>query len=101
MPRRLARLRCVTRESASTASSSFKSRCASMSMDVLRGWSGKVVPRDEPGFRDRAPGGASDNVAELARGNAGAGALRPDVVGADRGAGGDVAHRHDAVVRHV
>src|SRR5437762_138208 len=38
MPSRLARLRWVTRESASTASSSFKSRCASMSMGADPAW---------------------------------------------------------------
>src|SRR6266536_486762 len=35
MPSCCARLRCVTRESCSTASSSFKSRCASMSISSL------------------------------------------------------------------
>src|SRR5262249_60636470 len=88
MPSRLARLRWVMRESASTASSSFKSRCASMSMGVLDVGSGQVVPGDQPVFGDGALRLPADDLAELPRGNAGAGALRPDAGGADRGGSG-------------
>src|SRR5712671_3774329 len=106
MPSLVERLRCVTRESCSTASRSLRSRCASMSMSGLltcgsRGLPIKIVPGDQLVFREGPFGDASDDLAELPRRDAGAGPLGPDVVGADDRADRDRANRHDAVVRHV
>src|ERR1043166_5991959 len=102
IPSFVASVRCVTRESASTASSNLRSRWASTSMwCVVSDGLYEIGPGHEAVLVDRVLGDATDHVVQPPRRNAGAGALGPDIVGADRGAGGDRPDRNDAVMRHV
>src|SRR4051812_36278789 len=61
----------------------------------------EVVPRNQRVLLDRTLGDAAHDLRQLARRNARARPLHPDVVGGDGPAGGNLPERHDAVQRHV
>src|SRR5438093_7484233 len=61
----------------------------------------KILPRDQPIRRDRSPGHAPDNLAEVTCRDPGAGTLRPHIGGGNRRACRDVPNRDHAVMRHV
>src|SRR3954463_3594916 len=61
----------------------------------------QIVPADQAVLRDRTLCRPADDLDELTRGNAGAGALHPHVFLPDRRPGRDIADGDDAVERHV